>query len=162
MTAQRVAPRRKREHAVLGAALVVACMASCARDVGEESPERAVSQLVDRLQRVHGNPEAARAVYDLLWAEGRANLDERARRASAVMGRQVAPEEMIAPSRAWLAFRPQRYETQVRGQWAIVTVTGESPGTQRHEVRCVEEEGRWRVVVELPEVSPIQKRETAE
>jgi hypothetical protein len=46
----------------------------------------------------------------------------------------------------------------VDGDWAIVTVTGEDP-SQRHEMKCVREDGHWRVALVIPSLSPIQKRE---
>ena len=67
-------------------------------------------------------------------------------------------EEMLAPSRFALRFAPRHYTARVEGGWAVVTVTGEAPETQRTEVRCVQEEGRWRVVLQLPPLPPIQKR----
>ncbi len=132
----------------------------CEQEPGEERPELVVAEFVERMDRVHGDPQAARAAYELLWAEGRNNLAERAKRASAVTGRKVAPEEMLAPSRFWMKFRPHAYSSRVQGEWAVVTVTGEAPRTQRHQVRCFLEDGRWKVVLELPPLPPIQKRDT--
>jgi hypothetical protein len=131
----------------------------CEQESADERPERVVAEFIEKMERVHGDPRSARAAYELLWAEGRNNLAERAKRASAVTGRKVAPEEMIAPTRFWLKFRPRRYSSRVQGDWAVVTVTGEAPRTQRHQVRCLMEDGRWRVVLELPSLPPIQKRE---
>ena len=140
--------------------LVVA--AGCEPEPVDARPERVVEEFIVRMQRVHGDPEAARAAYDLLWAETRANLVERAKRASAVSGRAIAPEEMLAPSRFSLRFKPRHYSAQVNGKWATVTVTGEAPATQRREIRCTKERSGWRVVVELPPLPPIQKRPGAE
>ena len=140
--------------------LVVAGALGCEQEAADERPERVVAEFIERMQRVHGDPKAARAAYELLWAEGRNNLAERAKRASAVTGRKVAPEEMLAPTRFWLRFRPRRYSSLVQGNWAVVTVTGEAPRTQRHQVRCLMEDGRWKVVIELPSLPPIQKRDT--
>lgn len=110
------------------------------------------------MQRVHGNPDSARAAYELIWAEGKQNLTERAKRASALSGRKVAPEEMLAPTRFALRFTPKHYAARVSGEWAVVTVTGEAPDTQREELKCVREDGSWRVVLEIPPVPPIQQR----
>ena len=46
----------------------------------------------------------------------------------------------------------------IDGDWAIVTASGEGPEAREYEIRCVREDGHWRVVLELPPLSPIQKR----
>ena len=92
-----------------------------------------------------------------MWSEARRSLAERAKRASDVAGREVAPEDMLAPSRFSLTFVPKRFSARVDGDWAIVTVGGETE-SQRAEVKCVREEGAWRVVMSLPTLPPIQRR----
>lgn len=136
--------------------------AGCERDPVDETPERVVEEFIARMQRVHGDPRAARAAYELLWVEARQNLAERARRARAVAGREVAPEEMLAPSRFALAFPPKRYQARIDGDWAIVTASAEGPEARQHEIRCVREDGHWRVVLELPPLPPIQRRTPAD
>lgn len=131
---------------------------ACKNDVVDAGPEAIVEEFIARMQRVHGDPKAGREAYDLIWSEGQRALVERAKRASAVAGREVAPPSMIAPTRFSLAFTPKRYKARVDGDWAVVTVTGEVP-SQRHDVKCVREDGHWRVALVIPSLSPIQKRE---
>jgi hypothetical protein len=138
---------------------LVLLLAGCARQASDETPERAVQELIDRMQRVHGDPARARDVYELLAAPARANLDERARRASASNGRAVAPEEMLAPSRFYLSFQPRSWTSERGEDWAIVTAEGDSP-EQRKQIRCVRESGKWKVVLDLPELPPLERRET--
>lgn len=141
--------------------LAAALLMACAREEIDQHPERVVEELLDRMQRVHGSPKNARAAYDLLWSEAKNNLAERAKRASALSGRNIAPEEMLAPSHFTLRFRPKRYSARIQGEWAVVTIHGESPDAQRATVKCVLEDGTWRVVLELPPLPPIQQRPDA-
>ena len=142
------------------AVLLVLCLAqaSCEAEAKDSTPERVVQEFMDRMQRVHGDPHAARLAYELLWVDARRNLAERAKRASAVAGREIAPEEMLAPSHFSLAYRPKKLSAHTDGDWSEVTVTGEANSTQPHVVKCVREDGRWRVVLELPLLPPIQRR----
>lgn len=130
----------------------------CRSDVVDAGPEAIVEEFIARMQRVHGDPKAGREAYDLLWSEAQRSLIERAKRASAVAGREIAPPSMLAPTRFSLAFTPKRYQPRIDGDWAVVTVTGEDP-SQRHEVKCVKEDGHWRVALVIPSLSPIQKRD---
>src|SRR3954462_4270897 len=96
----------------LAGALFGATLMGCTRQTSDDTPERAVQEFVDRMQRVHGDASKSRAAYELLAAPARANLEERARRASATSGRSVAPEEMLAPSRFFLSFQPRSWNTE--------------------------------------------------
>lgn len=144
----------------LAGVLLVASLGllGCESEAKDSTPERVVQEFLDRMQRVHGDPHAARLAYELLWVEARRNLAERAKRASAVAGREIAPEEMLAPSHFSLAYRPKKLTAHTDGDWSEVTVTGEASSTQPHVIKCVREDGRWRVVLELPLLPPIQRR----
>jgi hypothetical protein len=145
---------------LLASIVLLGALTSCQRDPVDAEPARVVQEFVERMQRVHGDPKAARAAYDLLWAEAKYNLGERAKRASALSGRKVAPEEMLAPSRFTIRFTPTKYTAEVQGDWAVVTVTGEAP-EQSHRIKCAREDDAWRVVLEIPPVAPIQRRPDA-
>jgi hypothetical protein len=142
----------------LGVPLASAALIGCEAEANDSTPERVVQEFIERMQRVHGDSHAARLAYELLWADARRNLAERAKRASAVAGREIAPEEMIAPSHFSLTYRPKKFNARVDGDWAEVTVSGESSSAPAHVVKCVREDGHWRVVLELPPLPPIQRR----
>lgn len=151
------AARPKREL-VAAALLSVLCLpvTGCRKDTADEGgPAWVVQRFVDRMGAVHGDPARAKEAYDLLWSRAQANLKERAERASALLGRLVEPQEMIAPSRFSLEFVPKEYHTQLHEGWAMVRVQS---GSASREVRCINEDGQWRVVIDLPPLRPIETR----
>src|SRR5690242_13967917 len=139
---------------LLLAALSFGNLQACARQASDDTPERAVQEFIERMQRVHGDVAKSKAAYELLAAPARANLEERAKRASATSGRSVNPEEMLAPSRFYLGFQPRSWSTERGADWAVVTAEGDSPN-ERKQIRCVREQGRWKVMLELPELPPL-------
>lgn len=147
---------RRASFALLGLWALAAGLAACQEEPSDVEPDRLVAEFIQRMKRVHGDRKAARAAYELLWADARRNLAERAKRASDVAGRELAPEEMLPPSRFSLHHEPRRFEARIDGDWAEVTVTGEDGAINR--VKCVREDGRWRVVLELPPLTPIERR----
>jgi hypothetical protein len=142
---------------LLWAALLLASSQACARQAADDTPERAVQEFIERMQRVHGDAAKSKAAYELLATPARANLEERAKRASATSGRSVTPEEMLVPSRFYLGFQPRSWSTERGADWAVVTAEGDSPN-ERKQIRCVLEQGRWKVVLELPELPPLERR----
>jgi hypothetical protein len=138
--------------------LVSCIVLGCHREAVDEDPVHLVREFIELMQRVHGDQKNARAVFELLWSPAQKNLTERASRASALAGRKVAPEEMITPSRFTLRFEPKRITATTTGERAVVIVQGEPPLRETREVRCTREDGRWRVVLDLPVLPPIQKR----
>lgn len=145
-------------QAVLALCSGLAGAPACAQRVDQTSPEWVAREFIDRMQRVHGDVEKSRAAYELLAADARAKLEERAARASAAVGRVVKPEEMLAPSRFYLSFQPRAWSSREGPGWAVVTVEGES-SRERREIRCLREQGEWKVVLELPDLPPLERRQ---
>lgn len=108
------------------------------------------------MRQVHGDSEAGERVVSLIWKPARTNLKERARRASALSGRELSEGEMLAPS--WFALRlaPERTAERIDGEWAEVTLFGRTG--EQAVARCVREEGAWKVALELPPLAPIRHR----
>lgn len=139
------------------AALLFALVSGCREQEVDADPARVVEAFVDRMRAVHGDPEKGLLALELLGKEARANLEERAARASAAAGRPVSPGEMLAPSRLSLAFEPVEYRAENRGRWSRVTVLGANPAVERVEVRCELEAEGWRVQLDLPPLPLIER-----
>ena len=136
----------------------LSALSACQRKPPDLTPEGAVRELLDRIDRIETDPSEARAVYELLAPQTRQNLIERARRASTTSGRDIPPQEMLAPGRFSLRFEPRKMHTRVADDRAVVDVTGIDPETDRAEVPCVLEDGRWRIEIPLPALAPVEKR----
>ena len=137
---------------------VAAGTLSCGREAVDEDPERLVQEFIERSKSAYGDPRVARGAFELLWSSAQKNLTERASRASALASRKVAPEEMLPLTKFSLRFVPRKYSTAVQGDVAVVTARGDAQSTDRADVRCVREQGRWRVALDLPPLAPIQRR----
>jgi hypothetical protein len=134
---------------------------ACHREAPDEDPERLVKEFIERTKSVYGDPRIARGAFEFLWSTAQKNLTERAARASALASRKVAPEEMLALTKFSLRFAPRKFSSVLQGDLAVVTVTGDAQSGERADVRCVREQGRWRIVLDLPPLSPIQRRPDA-
>jgi hypothetical protein len=142
-------------------AVSAAAWGGCSRSPPDASPEGAVRELLDRIDRIESNPAEARVVYDLLSSRTRANLVERAHRASTTSGREIPPEQMLAPGRFSLRFEPRQMHARLLRDRAIVDVIGIDPVTDHAEVPCVLEQGRWRIEIPLPPLAPAERRPDA-
>ncbi len=151
-------PRVRLSFVVFSAA--VGMLAGCQKEAREVGPEDVVFEFVAAMRRVHGDVPAGEAAVELLWEPARDNLRERARRASALSGRELSVGEMIVPSWFALHLSPERVEAREDGDWAEVTVFG--MGDESVQMRCVREDGKWRVALELPPLAPIRHREETE
>lgn len=132
-------------------------LGACQQETPERGPEEVVHEFVNIMRRVHGDPLIGEAAFELLWEPARENLKERARRASALSGRELSVGEMIVPSWFALHINPERVEARRDGDWAEVTIFG--AGEESVQMRCVYEEAKWRVVLELPPLAPIRHRQ---
>lgn len=127
-------------------------VAACSRTPVDATPDGALRAWIDKMENGGDDPHAMSDAYRLLGPRARANLKERAERASRGQGRRYEPYEMFAAGRFGLNFRPKSMTSHAFGDTAVVDVRGESEG-ERAEVHCVRENDGWRIEPELPEVS---------
>lgn len=152
-------PARPSRRAFAALALAaVAASAGCSRPPPDATPEGAVRLWLERMEESADDRRAAREAFALLGPKARANLEERAARASRVHGRQVEPYEMLAEGRFGLRFRPLTMSASRSGDDAMVEVVGGAPGERAH-VRCRLDGGGWRVEPSLPDLAPLVRRE---
>ena len=130
---------------------------ACTRTLPDATPEGAVRLFVEKMETGAEDPRAMREAYQLLGPHARANLKERAERASKGQGRRYEPFEMLAEGRFGLKFRPRTMTAKIDGDDAFVDVKGEGP-EERATVHCTHEATGWRVEPELPDVQAPQRR----
>ncbi|MEZ4298344.1 MAG: hypothetical protein R3B70_25550 [Polyangiaceae bacterium] len=139
------------------ALMVATLVTACSSRSPTATPEGAVRELVERMQRAQGDPADAKAVFALLSKNAQANLKARAERYSAASGKAIAPEAMIVPSLFFLRFEPQRYKARISGTYALVEAQGLLP-EDRAQIPCVFEDEGWRLDLQMPPLPPIQTR----
>ena len=134
--------------------LLLALVAGCSRSAPDATPEGAVRLFVDKMESASEDPRAMKEAFNLLGPHARANLRDRAERASKGQGRRYEPWEMLAEGRFGLKFRPKSMTTKIEGQDAMVEVRGEG-AEERASVHCTREPPpgtAWRVEPDLPAV----------
>ena len=131
--------------------VALALAAGCNHPPADATPDGAVRVFLDDMESASDDAQAMRPAYDLLGPAARANLQERARRTSQLLGRQVAAWEMLAAGRFGLAFRPKSMHSTVVGDRATVEVLGTDPKNEHASVICVHEAAGWRIEPGLPE-----------
>jgi hypothetical protein len=142
-------------------AAVIAALAmtlSCSHPAPDATPEGAVTLWLERMEESRDDPMASREAFLLLGPATRANLEERALRASQAQGRRAEAYEMLAPGMFGLKFRPKTKRASIVGDQATVEVVGADPSTEHASVRCVRESAGWRVEPELPEPTALPRR----
>lgn len=128
-------------------------LAGCAHPPPDATPDGAVRAWLEHMEDSQDDPKEAREAFRLLGPAARANLAERAARASQTMGRRTEPFELVAAGFFGLKFRPQSTKATVLGDHATVEVIGDR-GAERASVVCVREGSAWRVEPELPALVP--------
>jgi len=126
-------------------------LGACSRAAPDATPEGAVRLFVEKMETGGEDARAMKEAYQLLGPHARANLKERADRASRGQGRRYEPHEMLAEGRFGLKFRPKAMTTRTEGDDAFVDVRGDGPD-ERATVHCTREAGAWRIEPELPDV----------
>jgi hypothetical protein len=124
---------------------------SCSRAAPDATPEGAVRLWLEKMESSGDDKRALKEAYELLGPRARANLKERADRASRGQGRRYEPHEMLAEGRFGLRFRPKTMTSRIDGDDAVVEVRGDGP-EQRAMVKCTREGSAWRIEPDLPEV----------
>ena len=141
---------------VLACALVLA--SACSRPAPDATPDGAVRLWLEKMEDSDEDPRAARDAYALLGPAARANLAERAERASRAQGRRVDASEMLAEGRFGLKFRPKTMTVKATSPSdATVDVLGADPATEKATVHCTRAPGGWRIEPELPEPAILQR-----
>lgn len=143
--------------AVVASIAIATSSSGCSRAAPDATPEGTVRLFVEKMETGSEDPRAMRDAYQLLGPHARANLKERADRASKGQGRRYEPHEMLAEGRFGLKFRPKTMLAKIDGEDAFVLVKGEGP-EEHATVHCVRETGAWRVEPELPDVLAPQRR----
>jgi len=140
--------------------VAVAAVAACSRSSPDITPEGAVRLWLEKMESAADDAQAMKEAYNLLGPKARANLKERADRASRGQGRRYEPHEMLAEGRFGLRFRPKSMTSRVEGESAWVEVKGDGPD-EHATVKCAKENGAWRVEPDLPEPSAPARRNDA-
>jgi hypothetical protein len=113
----------------------------------DETPSGALELFLSAMERSEQDPEALREAFGLLYAPARRSLHRRAHFAASAGGGDLEPWEMLVQQRS-RASDVARMRERIAGERAVVVVTRRDGGTV--EVPLVREQGRWRVVLELP------------
>lgn len=136
---------------VLAAALALVLASACSRSAPDATPEGVVRLFIEKMESSSEDASAMKEAYGLLGPKARANLKERAERASRGQGRRFEPHQMLAEGRFGLRFRPKAMTTRLEGDEAFVDVRGEG-ADERATVHCAREGAVWRVEPDLPGV----------
>jgi len=126
-------------------------LAACTRPAPDATPDGVVRLWLEKMESAADDSHAMKEAYLLLGPRARANLKERADRASRGQGRRFEPYEMLAEGRFGLRFRPKAMTSRIDGDEAAVEVKGDG-SDERATVKCVREGSAWRIEPDLPDV----------
>ncbi len=149
----RTGPRRLLRSGLFCWALAgVLCTSACGSSPSDETPTGALRLFLDAMERSAYEESALREAYGLLAPSARQQLRRRAGRASSLSHQAFEPWDMLPQGRFRLRFRPRRMRVEGDGDQVVVVVTGARDG-ERADVQMLLEEGRWRVVLAIPDVA---------
>lgn len=131
-------------------AVLFALVAACSRPPPDGTPEGVVRLWLEKMESAAEDSRAMKEAYGLLGPRARANLKDRADRASRGQGRRYEPYEMLAEGRFGLRFRPRTMTAHIEGETAVVDVNGEGEG-EHAAVKCTREGAAWRIEPDLPD-----------
>jgi hypothetical protein len=132
---------------------------ACSRAPQDATPEGVVKLWLERMEASTDDPRASHDAYLLLGPRARANLEERASRASKMQGRQATAEQMLAQGRFGLRFRPKSMTTAIHGNDATVDVVGSDAVSEHAVVQCDQENGAWKIEPDLPEIVQLRRQD---
>jgi hypothetical protein len=138
--------------------MVLVLVGACSRVPPDATPDGALRLWIERMEQPTSDTKQAQEAYALLGPETRANLEERAARASRAQGRHLESYEMLALGRFGLKFRPASMHAQTAGDSARVEVVGDDPTVDHASVRMKREFGTWKVELDLVPLPPVQRR----
>jgi hypothetical protein len=141
----------------LFATLLTFVLFACSRATPDATPDGVVRLWLEKMETAAEDGRAMKEAYALLGPRARANLKERADRASRGQGRRYEPYEMLAEGRFGLRFRPKAMTAKIEGDDAWVDVKGDGPD-EHANVKCTREGNVWRIEPELPDVQAPSRR----
>jgi len=132
--------------------LLAVLLVSCARKPADATPEGALDRFLQACEDASHDPTAAARAYALLASSSRRNLEARAHKATAVMGRPMSPEQMLVPGLTPIRFEVSKTTTSIEpdGLRAFVDVYGPDPSAQHARVPLEREGEAWRVAIAFP------------
>ncbi len=117
----------------------------------ETTPEGAFALLMSAMcPSSQGAYRSRSRAFELLAPETQAALTERAVEASRQAGRTIEPAQMLAVERCVPNWESRTVEVVINGDRATLTVAGPEEG-ETSRVEAVSVEGRWRIVMPLPD-----------
>lgn len=140
---------------LLPVGILVACLvgggAGCGRAPVDATPEGALDAFLSACEDVGRDPQAPARAYALLSRESRKALELRAQRGTAVTGRPMTPEQMLAPGFGPIRFEVSKTTTTFADRdHATVEVFGPDPQTQHAKIPLVREGAVFRIALSIP------------
>jgi hypothetical protein len=138
------------------AAAAIFCMAllnGCSSARPDETPDGTLALFVEKMADAPYQPDSAKEAFALLSDGSKKNINTRAERISMVLGRRIAPQELLAMGPMQFRFAPRSYLVKSKSEEGVtMTVLGDGKGEEA-SVDLVRPKGTkyYRVELVLPE-----------